>query len=270
MNRLAYDEIAPFYDAFQSEIRPEGWALFLQKSLDRHLEKLHFSEPQGDGGRQLAADLGCGTGLVTQALQDLGTDVIGIDISENMLAEARERAWEREDPAERPLYLEQDITAFELYGTVNLIYTSLDTFNHLKPDELEKCLKLCVNYLHPGGLLLFDLLSLPYMRTEMGGQFYYEIDENFALLWNNTFDEEKAVNRAALTLFQESETPGLYERRETEITEYYHAPEELLGKLEALGLKSELLPDDAARDAQLGIRGRHFIAAYKDVPKRRV
>src|SRR5262245_38312515 len=42
------------------------------------------------------ADVGCGTGATSRMLADLGLDVVGIDLSPNMLAEAR-----RHNPALR-------------------------------------------------------------------------------------------------------------------------------------------------------------------------
>lgn len=260
MSTAAYDALAPFYDAFQSRERPEGWAAFLQKTLQEHLQGNPWAEPQGDKGSCLAVDLGCGTGLVTQALLDQGLDVIGIDTSEQMLAEAWERAFAA--PTERrPLYLAQDITAFELYGTVNLIYTSLDTFNHLTFAELEQCLRLCLNYLHPGGLLIFDLLSLDYMAEEMGEQFYYEVEEDYALLWSNHFSAEEKSNRATLTIFSRRDEGALYERQEAEITEYYHAPPKVLDLLRRLGFTADEMMLSADEEAALGVSRRHFIKA---------
>lgn len=264
MSEFSYDRLAPFYDAFQSGENPEAWARFLSGTFRALERRLGFADPQGQAGRDLAIDLGCGTGLVTQALAAEGFDVMGIDRSENMLAEAWERAWEL-DPDKRPFYLAQDITAFELYGTANLIYATLDTFNHLNPEELRTCFSLCHNYLHPGGALIFDLLSLDYMREEMGQQLYYEIDRDHALLWANAFDEAEKVNRASLTLFAQKGESGLYEREDMEILEYYHAPEKVTETLEDLGFKVEAAaPRPELAEALQGSR-RHFVLAYKGI-----
>ena len=262
MMPAAYDILAPVYDAFQNVSDAPARAAFLKEQFLRH-ETLHGpSDPQGRNGKSLVLDLGCGTGKVTQQLQDEGFDLIGIDASAEMLIRAQTEAFQREE-ALRPLYLQQDIAAFELYGTVNFIYTSLDTFNHLSPEALDSCLDLCVNYLHPGGLLFFDLLSLSYMKEKMGGNIYYELDEDYALLWTNAFSEKENVNRAAVTLFTRAGDSDFYERSETEITEYWHAPERLAGRLKAAGLRVKLKEYDKEA-AVPAAEGRIFIAAYKE------
>src|SRR5262245_33072496 len=47
---------------------------------------------QGRGvGRGLVVDLGCGGGILSEIMAAVGFDVLGIDISEEMIALARER-----------------------------------------------------------------------------------------------------------------------------------------------------------------------------------
>ena len=64
----------------------------------------------------LILDLGCGTGKMTRLLAQAGYDMIGVDISEEMLGIARMQ--EAEDSG--ILYLNQDMREFELYGTVDV------------------------------------------------------------------------------------------------------------------------------------------------------
>lgn len=60
-----------------------------------------------DGIRDgLVLELGCGTGTVTEMLADAGYDMIGIDNSEEMLAEAMEK---RAESGHDILYLLQDM-----------------------------------------------------------------------------------------------------------------------------------------------------------------
>ncbi len=56
---------------------------------DRWLEVL--CEWTGDGGRR-ALDVGCGTGVVSLLLAELGHDVAGVDFAPEMLRRAREKA----------------------------------------------------------------------------------------------------------------------------------------------------------------------------------
>lgn len=75
-----------FYDAIA-----EDYAALFCDALDvRPLDRAHlagFAELVGAGGR--VADVGCGPGRVTGHLASLGLKVLGIDLSEAMLAIAR-------------------------------------------------------------------------------------------------------------------------------------------------------------------------------------
>ena len=49
-----------------------------------------FAERVAAAGGGLAADLGCGPGLMTARLRDLGLDVFGVDLSTAMIGLARD------------------------------------------------------------------------------------------------------------------------------------------------------------------------------------
>ena len=81
----------------------------------------------------LVAELGCGTGRMTRLLAASGYDCIGIDRSEEMLAEAMGQPQEE---GQLPiLWLHQDMRAFELYGTVRAFVSVADTMNYLTDPE---------------------------------------------------------------------------------------------------------------------------------------
>lgn len=56
-----------------------------QKPLDRHLLSRFAEEVRGQG---IVADLGCGPGHVAAYLRDQGVDILGIDISPEMVQQA--------------------------------------------------------------------------------------------------------------------------------------------------------------------------------------
>ena len=88
---------------------------------------------------ELILDLGCGTGDITHLFAKDGYDMIGVDISFDMLNIAK-----KENSHEKILYLNQDMREFELYGTVDVIYSSLDCLNYITDKrDLKKVFKLC-------------------------------------------------------------------------------------------------------------------------------
>jgi SAM-dependent methyltransferase len=79
MTHVRYDGVAEWYEGFRPALTPEEL-----EALQRLLG--------GGGGRCL--DVGCGTGLATVAVTELGWSAVGIDLSEDMLEAARGRGLE--------------------------------------------------------------------------------------------------------------------------------------------------------------------------------
>ena len=140
----AYEKFAQVYDLFMDNIDYEGWAEYVTDRL-REYEIT-------DG---LVLELGCGTGTMTGLLAGKGYDMIGVDNSEEMLAEAMEK---RVESGQDILYLLQDMQEFELYGTVRAVVSVCDRLNYITDrDELRHVFELVNNYLDPEGIFLFDM-----------------------------------------------------------------------------------------------------------------
>ena len=139
----SYGRFAGVYDVFMDNVNYREWADYIIETLAQ------------DGIRDgLVLELGCGTGTVTEMLADAGYDMIGIDNSEEMLAEAMEK---RAESGHDILYLLQDMQDFELYGTVRAVISVCDSMNYLTDEEdLEYLFALVNNYLDPGGLSACD------------------------------------------------------------------------------------------------------------------
>ena len=83
--------------------------------------------------------------------------MIGVDVSGEMLGFAMEKNLDG-----RILYLQQDMRSFELYGTVGAVVSICDAMNYLTEyDDLVQVLTLVNNYLDPGGVFVFDMIT-PY------------------------------------------------------------------------------------------------------------
>ena len=101
-NFQAYGEFARVYDMFQDNVDYQTWGQWLKQQL----------EAQGITNG-LVLDLGCGTGTMTEILAEAGYDMIGVDNSGEMLAEAMEK---RVESGHDILYLLQDMQEFELWN----------------------------------------------------------------------------------------------------------------------------------------------------------
>ncbi len=227
----SYTAIAGVYDIFNKEIDYEKWADSIEKCFDRFLD----SRPE------LVLDLACGTGRMTQALAARGYDMIGVDMSAEMLSEARENT-----PQELGvLYLLQDMREFELYGTVGAVVCCLDSVNYLTDDgDLTKCFACVHNYLDPDGLFLFDV-NTPYKFENIYKDNSYIFEDivdtgngQRAVFcgWQNYYDRETKLCDFMLSVFTENDD-GSYRREEEYQTERCFSLDEICEALETCGFE---------------------------------
>lgn len=79
-----YTDFAAMYDILMEDIPYDLWAGYIEKILKKHgIDK------------GLVLELGCGTGTMTRKMAAKGYDMIGIDLSEDMLSIARQKVRER-------------------------------------------------------------------------------------------------------------------------------------------------------------------------------
>ena len=198
---MIYSLIAPIYDKVNSELNYSLWADFIEEICRRYSSQ----KPE------LALDLGCGTGRMTLELARRGYDMTGVDYSPDMLNEARKRA-EKEGFGEKILWLCQDICDFELYGTVDLAVSCLDTVNHITESKsLSRFFSLVHNYLSPDSLFIFDVNGRAKFEKQYGTQSYVMEEEDSFCVWQNYYNEKTRLCDFYITLFKE-ERDGRYSR----------------------------------------------------------
>lgn len=147
--RRSFDRAASTYDA----------AAILQAEVGRRLlERLELTTLRP---RQIL-DLGCGTGVATQALRRRyrGANVVALDLSEQMVRRTRARCgWLR-----RPLPVCADLERLPLAPeSVDLVYSNLAM---QWSNALEPTLAGLLRSLRPGGLLMFTTFG-PDTLTEL-------------------------------------------------------------------------------------------------------
>lgn len=243
----AYGRFAGVYDIFMDNVNYGEWTDYIIEALVQDGIK--------DG---LVLELGCGTGTVTEMLADAGYDMIGIDNSEEMLAEAMEK---RAESGHDILYLLQDMQDFELYGTVRAVVSVCDSMNYVtEPEDLEYVFALVNNYLDPGGLFIFDMNTVYKYQEMIGDSTIAENREEGSFIWENTYDEESGINEYALTLFL-PDTDGRYEKVEEVHYQRAYPLEQIKTLLQSSGLKLLAVYDAYTRDAPRADSGRlTFIA----------
>ena len=217
-----YGEFSAFYDLLTSEIDYEARGRYFDELNRKH------------GGRNgILLDLGCGTGKLSRVFERLGYDVIGVDVSEEMLAVAYEQ---KEKTGDQVTYLCQDMAKLDLYGTVDVAVSALDSLNHLtRYEDFVSALDRVSLFLHPGGLFLFDLNTVyKHQQVLENKTFIYDFDEVYCA-WQNTL-LDGALVEMELDLFWQTDEGG-YERFYDSFAERAYSEKEVEKALGDAGLR---------------------------------
>ncbi len=198
----AYSDFANVYDELMDNIPYEHWFLYLKSLLNEY-----------GINKGIIAELGCGTGNITELMASAGFDMIGIDNSISMLDIAGEKKARNNSSS---LYLYQDMRNFELYGTVSAVISLCDSLNYItEPDELLLIFKLVNNYLDPGGIFVFDFHPEYYYSDIVADTTIAEDRDDISFIWDNYYDTDSKINELCLSLFiKEKNTDNLYKKYE--------------------------------------------------------
>ena len=188
----SYTTFASVYDEFMDNVPYDEWS-----------ERIHFLLQEHNINDGLVLDLGCGTGTMTEKLASYGYDMIGVDNSIEMLNVAQEK---KKKSNYDMLYLHQDMTEFELYGTVKAVVCVCDSINYiLKKSELVQVFSLVNNYLDSGGLFIFDFNTEYKYENIIGNRTIAENRSDKSFIWDNYYHKYKRLNEMELTLFIKNE-----------------------------------------------------------------
>ncbi len=237
-----YGPLASWYDQLTGDVPYEAFAAYYEAEFARK-----------GGEFRLLLDLCCGTGTLTNLMAAHGYELIAVDASEDMLMEAREKSAALPTP---PLYLLQSAEALDLYGTVDAAYCSLDGMNYLPRESLPEVFRRLHLFVRPGGLLIFDVHTVDWMRA-LDGQIFVDENDNVLCLWRADYDSEEDAIVYGMDLF--SRRGKLWERSEEEHVEYIHEPMVLKQLLENAGFTDVRLKLDGPQSDN----GRLFVVATR-------
>ena len=144
-------------------------------------------------------DLACGTGSLTLELSD-SYEMIGVDNSPEMLSQAQEKMYDAE---KRILFLCQDMTELDLYGTVDAAVCMLDSLNHLdSPEDIRTVINKVGLFMNHGGIFVFDVNTIYKHREILGNNtFVYDCDDVYCV-WQNQLNEDDSVE-ISLDIFEQ-------------------------------------------------------------------
>ncbi len=244
----AYTALARYYDRLTADVDYAGWADY----VERHIQKQ--KRPV-----RTVAELGCGTGSLTELLARRGYRMTAVDLSPDMLAMADQKC-----QGLGVLFLCQDMSWLVLPSPADAVISCLDSVNYVtRPAALRRTFLRVYRALAPGGLFLFDVKT-PAALAGADGQTYLGEDEDLFCVWRGDYSPKRRVCGYGLDLFVR-EADGSWSRAGEYHEEYAYTPEELDGFLREAGFSNIKVYGDKTMRAPKEGAQRVFFAAGKEL-----
>ena len=243
----AYRNLAVSYDRLTGDVDYEAVVAFYRQIL----------EAEGLCPRT-AVDLACGTGSVALILAKQGLQVTAVDMSEDMLCVAQQKAQELDAP---PRFICQKLQQLHLPRGVDLAVCALDSLDYITdPVDCEEAIRRIYRVLNPGGCFIFDV-NTPEKLRAMDGQVFLDEDDDVYCVWRGEFDEQTNICSYGMDLFQRQ--GNCWQRSFEEHQEYAYSAQQLTGWLKKAGFTSICVYGDRKLSAPEAGEQRIYIKARK-------
>ena len=216
-----YGNFADIYDGFGSE----EFCLSMTTHILENLEKYRLP-----AGAEIV-DVACGTGVITAELAKNGYQMIGLDLSQDMLKHAKERAAAAGLPVR---FVRADMRTFQLQQKTPCVISTHDSLDHLfEDDELDLAFQQIANAIRPQGLFLFDMNCWEGIQHLDGRTVFVETDDRSGAYHLIAEDRTLETNIVGFIKVEDN----LYERFDETLFQRCYSNEEIEERLEAFGLE---------------------------------
>ncbi|AZV63484.1 class I SAM-dependent DNA methyltransferase [Peribacillus frigoritolerans] len=196
---MTYERFAYVYDELMKDAPYEKWLMILTAKLEQY----------GIGGRKVL-DLACGTGEMTVELAQHGFEVTGVDLSDEMLLVANEKAVKL--GLSIPLF-QQNMAELEGLGQFDCVTIFCDSLNYLRDEEdIVKTFSRVHEHLKDGGLFMFDIHSVYKMEEIFRDHTFAVNGKEVSYIWDCFPGEEPYSVEHDLSFFVRDDESGLYDR----------------------------------------------------------
>lgn len=248
---MIYRSFASVYDELMSHAPYNEWLNWIDSTL---------KEAGKHRGRIL--DLGCGTGELSVRLARLGYEVTGIDLSDEMLSAAIQKAQSQKVSID---FYHQDMR--DLSGHENrfdAVVISCDSLNYVTDEnDVLKTFQGIARSLTASGLLLFDVHSLYKINQMFPGATYADNDEEISVIWESfKGDKENSVfHEITFFVHQGDDTYARYDEAHFQMT----LPiSKYTRYLEKSGFTLQSLTADFSKNSPTDTSERIFFVAQKE------
>ena len=183
-----YELFAYIYDELMDDVDYKLWV--------NHIEKIfEINNKRPDSILELA----CGTGNITTEMNRRGYDIVGLDISEEML----EVAYLKNVEEGRSIkYILQNMVDLDYSRKTDAILCMCDGFNYItEKEDLKTIFEKVYDILDEDGVFTFDISSYHKIKNILGNNFMVDKRDDINSMWINTYDDESKLVEMDLTFF---------------------------------------------------------------------
>lgn len=234
----SYETFAKIYDEVMDENLYLDWLDF----TCRHVRK----------DQQQVLELACGTGILSVELANLGFNVCGLDLSEDMIELAKKRVDEAD---EKLAFKTGDMLQLEDKNSFDVVTCYSDSICYMPAEQaVGQVFKGVYDALKEKGTFIFDVHSIHQIEEEFSEYSYHYQTDDFAFLWESYPGEHEFSVEHFLTFFV-SDKQGKFERFDELHEERTYEISQYEGLLKQAGFNSvkvyadfeDVEPNDASK-----------------------
>jgi ubiquinone/menaquinone biosynthesis C-methylase UbiE len=245
---MAYETFAFVYDEVMDDSLYQQWLAFAQRHLPKQTKRI--------------MEMACGTGALAVAFAKEGYDVTALDLSEEMLMMASERAFKAEAEVQFVQGNMLDLSEMGQYEAITCFSDSLCYMNNSQ--EVQQVFDDVYQALEEDGVFLFDVHSTYQVDTVFPEYSYHYQTENFAFLWDSYSGEQEHSIEHFLTFFvQDESNPDQFLRRDELHQECTYSLLNYLRMLENAGFETVEAYADFTDEAPTETSQRWFFVCKK-------
>ena len=203
----SYTILAKYYDKLMKDFSYSAYLDFIK------------GYAKGEG-----VDLACGTGKMTILLAKQGAKVIGVDLSQDMLNEARDNA---RKSGKNVTFINNDLKKFDPPHLVDFVTCVCDGFNYIENLDV---LNHIASYIKKDGYLIFDVSSEYKLKEVLGNNTFCEDTKGVTYIWSNKLKDNFVDMNVS---FFEKDRDDLYRRIDETHKQYIHNLNEIKSILNA-------------------------------------
>jgi len=218
----AFTSIAPYYDLLMRDVPYRAWVRYIEQLL-----RVRGTKPRR------VLDLACGTGNVAELLAQAGHEVVGVDVSGPMIAQAIAKAERKRLPI---TYHRQDAACMRIPGPpFDLCVSLFDSVNYITdPADVQRAFHRVAEHLRPGGLFIFDINSVFALENGFFDQEHTDPRDRLRYVWRSQYDPRSRLCRVHMRFWWRDARGREREFAETHV-QFAYTVEELIAMLEAAG-----------------------------------